>query len=368
MSYSKLIGKTAAPLAVALGCVLSANPALAQRGAEATIPANTIIKAELQERVTSRDARVGDRIMARVASDDRSGLPEGTRIEGRIAEVQRASDSRPGIIDMDFTRVVLPDGQSASVRGSLASLSEEDIRQTADGRIQSRRRSSGDKFEPKWVGYGAGAGAVLATIFGENFLQGALLGGLGGAVYGYLNKDKGGDRDQFREVTLDEGTPFGIRLDDRLAFREQGSYRYGFRPGRDVERVAGTRQNFRYGTPTVRLNGRDVRFTDAQPMTLNGLLYVPLRPIAEQAGMQFNHRLGNDNFVLRTQSGPIRGTVGETDLNGRGANDATDTLTNAPLSINGEIFVPVGFLSRVGELRANWNRQALRLDLESGRE
>lgn len=365
--YSRMAGKVALPLAAALGCALSASPALAQRGAEVAIPANTIVKVELQDRLTSREARVGDRVVARVAEDDRSGLPEGSRIEGRIAEVQRASNSRPGVIDMDFTRVVLPDGQSAQFRGSLASLSEEDIRQTEDGRIQSRRRGDGERFEPKWVGYGAGAGAVLATIFGENFLQGALLGGLGGAVYGYLNKG-GGDKGEFREVTLERGTPFGIRLDNRLAFREQGSYRYGFRPGRDVDRVAGTRQNFRYGTPTVRLDGRDVQFTGAQPMTLNGILYVPLRPVAEQAGLRFNHQTGNDHFVLRTQAGPIRGTVGDASLDGRGADGVSDSLTNAPLSINGEIFVPVGFLSRVGELRANWNRQDLRLDLDTNRD
>lgn len=363
-----MIGKSAGPLVAALGCVLGANAAHAQRGAEVAIPANTIIRVKLQERLTSRNARVGDRVTATVDADDRSGLPEGARIEGRVSEVQRASDSRPGIIDMDFTRVVLPDGQSATLRGNLASLSEENIRQTADGRIQSRRRGSGEKLDPKWVGYGAGAGAVLATIFGESFLQGALLGGLGGAVYGYLNKGKGGDRGEFREVTLDEGTPFGIRLADRVAFRERDSYRYGFRPGRDVERVAGTRQNFRYGTPTVRLNGREIRFTGAQPMTLNGTLYVPLRPVAEEAGLRFNHQTGNDNFVLRTQSGPIRGTVGDPNLDGRGTIDVNDTLTSAPISINGEIFVPIGFLSRVGDLRANWNRQDLRLDLESDRE
>jgi hypothetical protein len=208
---------------------------------------------------------------------------------------------------------------------------------------------------------------VLGEILGSNFLKGALLGGLGGAVYGYLNKDK--DRGEYRDVSLDEGTTFGVRLTNRVAFQEGADYRYHFRPGRDnpTERVAGRRETFRYGTPAVRLNGRDVRFGDLQPMMVNRTLYVPLRPIAEQANLGFTHERGDDNFTLRTSTGPVRGTVGELNLTGRGARDTDDTLTDVPISVNGEVYVPVGFLSRVGDLRANWSRRDLRLDLDSNR-
>lgn len=361
---SRMTGRTAVPLLAALIGLLGARGAMAQRGTE-VVPENTVVKVRLTERVTSNNARVGDRISAVVTNDDRSGFPEQTRVEGRITEVQRATNNRPGVIDMEFNRVVLPDGHAIPVDGELASLSEEDVRQSDDGRILSRRGGDSDRFDPKWVGYGAGAGAVLATIFGENFLQGALLGGLGGAIYGYLNRDR--DRGEFREVTLQEGTTFGVRLNDRVAFRDQGNYRYGFRPGRNAERVAGVRQDFRYGTPTVRINGRDIRFGNEQPFTLNGVLYVPLRPVAQEAGLRFNHQRGDDNFLLRTLDGPVRGTVGEFDVRGRGAQDLNGSLINTPISINGEIFVPVGFLSRVGELNATWNREDLRLDLETNR-
>ena len=44
-----------------------------------------------------------------------------------------------------------------------------------------------DKFDWKWVGYGAGAGLILGGILGDDdWLKGALVGGIGGAVYSYI--------------------------------------------------------------------------------------------------------------------------------------------------------------------------------------
>jgi len=372
---SQKIGRRVVPVLVALVGLTAAQGASAQRNTpparesraareSVVIPADTVIKVKLNDRLTSRNARVGDRFTAVVDDGDRSGFPDGTRFEGVVSEAQKSGDNRPGVIDMDFRQAVLPDGRKLPINGRLASLSEEDVRRSADGRIMSRRGGSNSKFDPKWVGYGAAGGAVLGTIFGSNFLKGALLGGVGGAIYGYLNRDK--DKGGFRDVTLDDGTSFGVRLSERVAFQDGANYRYSYRPGRDNlnERVAGRRETFRYGTPTVRLNGRDLRFTDLQPMLLNGVLYVPLRPIAQEANLRFTHERGDDNFTLQTANGPVRGTVGEVDLDGRGTRNVEDTLTNAPLSVNGEIYVPVGFLSRVSDLRANWSRQDLRLDLE----
>lgn len=377
MTYSRPIGQSVIPILVALVGLTGVRSASAQRNNlpprrdlatrnSVQIPADTVVEVRLNDRLNSRNARVGDRFTVDVIDDDRSGFPDGTRLEGVVSEAQRSNDDRPGILDMDFRTAVLPDGRRVPIHGDLTGLTEEDIRRSDDGRIVSRRGSN-SKFDPKWVGYGAAGGAVLGEILGSNFLKGALLGGLGGAIYGYLNKDK--DRGEFRDVSLNEGTTFGVRLTDRVAFQETPNYRYRFRPGRDnlTERVAGRREMFRYGTPTVRLNGRDVRFNDLQPMMLNGTLYVPLRPIAQEANLGFVHERGDDNFTLRTSTGPVRGTVGDIDLDGRGTRNTDDTLNNAPISVNGEIYVPVGFLSRVGDLRANWNRRDLRLDLDSGR-
>lgn len=363
-------------LLLALG---APGAALAQRGT-AAVPANTVVRVRLDEQVSSRDARVGERVSATIAGTDRSGFPADTRFEGTVTEVQRSSEERPGILDMEFRGVVLPDGQRVAVTGSLASLADNDVRRAADGRVESRRRS-GEKLDLKWVGYGAGAGAVLATIFGGNFLKGALLGGLGGAVYGYLNRDK--DRGSFKEVELERGQEFGIRLDQRVAFADRTSYRYIRTARLDTRgraddrpetgpaddrfengRVLGEREEFRYGNTTVRVNDRPLTFGEARPLDVNGSLYVPLAPIARAAGLRFEHFRGDDTFRLHTRDGVHSGRVGETDLRG---DFGEERLEAGPLMINGEIYVPTEYLSRVADMRVSWDRRTGRLDLDSYR-
>src|SRR5690606_35021591 len=112
---------------------------------------------------------------------DRSGFPRGTRFEGVVTEVARAGKNEPGVLDVEFRRAILPDGRAMAISGELAGLGDDDVRRRSDGRLESRHSSRKEKFDAKWVGYGAAGGAVLSTIFGGGFLKGALLGGLGGA-------------------------------------------------------------------------------------------------------------------------------------------------------------------------------------------
>jgi hypothetical protein len=127
--------------------------------------------------------------------------------------------------------------------------------------------------------------------------------------------------------------------------------------------VAGEREETRYSPISVRMNGRAMTFTDARPMHINGVLYVPLADVARASNMRYMHRAGDDSFVLRTSQGSLRGTAGETRLSGRTGTDIT--LTDEPISIDGEIYVPTEFLTRAADMRVNWNRNTLQLDLES---
>ncbi|HEU4754158.1 MAG TPA: stalk domain-containing protein [Armatimonadota bacterium] len=359
---SRTAGRFALPALLTLFGVLAAGGAAAQtRG---VVPADTVIRAKLDESVSSRNARIGDHVTASVTADDRSGFPDGTRFEGTITEVERASKDEPGVLDMRFRNAILPDGRRVAIDGRLASLSDDDVRRTSDGRLESRRRGGGGgKFDAKWVGYGAAGGAVLATIFGGGFLKGALLGGLGGAVYGYLNRDKNdGGRDRYRDVELSRGTEFGIRMNDRVAFDSRGNYRYNDRPGRVSDRVAGSREAYRFGTTTVRVNGRAVDFpADLRPMMVNGTLYVPLRPVAEAANLRFNHEVGDESFTFGSRR-DARYSVGEFGFDRQGAEEDTGL---APIAINGEIYAPTEWLSRAGDMDVNWNRRGMRLDLDT---
>lgn len=193
-----------------------------QRESRTLIPAETIVRVRLDDDVSSETARVGDRVTTTVDEDDRSRFPSGTKLEGRITQVQRATKDRPGIIDMAFDQAVLPDGESVRISGSLTSLHKDHIQRTDDGREASRRRSE-KKFDWKWVGIGAAGGAVLGEVFGDNLLRGALIGAVGGAVYSYLKK--GRDKDEFRNVELAQGTEFGVRLNRQVAFADRDTFR-----------------------------------------------------------------------------------------------------------------------------------------------
>lgn len=218
--------KTQFTIGAALAALGLASAGLAAPAGQVRyVPANTVIKARLEGDVSSKTARVGDRFSARLGDKDYSGLPEGTRFQGVITDVERPDKKHPGVLDVKIQKAVLPSGTVVPMTGTLASLDAKDVERGADGRLESRHAKKGGKFETKWVGYGAAGGAVLSTVFGGNFLKGALLGAAGGAVYSYLNKGKGG-HDRYRDVELSSGTKFGIRLNNQLAFRDNGSYHY----------------------------------------------------------------------------------------------------------------------------------------------
>lgn len=183
------------------------------------VPAQTVIRAQLVESLSSESSRVGDRFTATVDRNDRSRFPAGTRFEGRVTEVRAATKNEPGILDVAFDRAILPDGTSVNISGSLASLDNNSVRQAADGRLVARRQGT-NSFDWKWVGYGAGAGAILGGILGDDdWLKGALLGGIGGAIYGYINR---GRNQEYPNVNLGEGAEFGILLNQRVTFNDRG--------------------------------------------------------------------------------------------------------------------------------------------------
>ena len=355
--------RSAAPLLAVLACSLSLGVAWAQRGGD--VPEETILQARLAEKLSTRDARVGQRFEAVLSPKDRSGLPEGTRFEGVITESRRPTDKEPGVLDMEFRRVLLPDQKTVAFRGYLASLGADDARRTVDGRYVSKK--SGSKISTKWIGYGAAGGAVLGTLLGGGLLKGALLGGLGGAVAGYLGRDRGGS---FKEVDLAQGAEFGIRVDQRVSFTDSPRYRYA--SDRNVDDAqpaprpdpAGVRAGGARGGRGVdaSLNGRPLTFNGPQPLTINGELFVPLAPVARAATLRFDQR-DEESFHLTTDRGVARCLAGDTQVAIRG--ERPITLNSAPLSIDGEIYVTTEFLSQVTEMTVNWNRTSRRLTLET---
>jgi len=376
-----------AAILVALVGSLAAGQAAAQRtqGTQGTdrvsIPEGTIVRLELSERVNSRTAERGAAVRARLDAADRSGFPSGTEFEGVISQVERVSRDRPGTLDMEFRRVVLPSGSTETITGNLASLAAENVRAAADGRLESRRRSA----EPDWKWVGANSGPVLADATAQETPRGDLLG----TLFGILNRDRARG---FREVELERGAKFGVRLEQAVAFYTRPDFRFvndterprdrGFSdrggldrrvpdrgvPDRDNpsriprDRVGGPGSENRFESVDVYVDGTLVRFGERKPTRVNNVLYIPLRPMAEAGKWELRQVRRSNDFSLLLPDGELRGTAGQMSVTHDGQRLE---LQAAPMLLNGEVYVPMEFFTRGADLRADWNRADHRLDLKS---
>jgi hypothetical protein len=190
-----------------------ARPA-APRIAYYTVPANERIRVRLEQDLSSKTARVGDTFETRTVDPVYSTngvvvIPEGSRIIGRVDSVTAArKGGKPGSIDVSFTSVRLPNGQSRSLNGSLTDLNADDARSNNEG------TATGDKMKNRKIifyGGGAGGGAILGAAVGggKGALIGAIIGGIGGAIA--ENQTRGG------EATVKSGTEFGVMLNQSIS-------------------------------------------------------------------------------------------------------------------------------------------------------
>jgi hypothetical protein len=155
------------------------------------LPDGTEIRIRLEEPVSSRTARVEERVAATVVqSVSRSGrtaIPAGTEVRGTVSRVERAQrPSKGGRVEMTFDSLVV-NGQQVGMDARVVKVNE--------GVDKSR------------AGLGAVIGGVLGAVLdgGKGAVIGAIVGG-GGAVVA-----SSGD-----EVELPAGTVLTVQLERPL--------------------------------------------------------------------------------------------------------------------------------------------------------
>jgi hypothetical protein len=195
---------------------VSARPNVNPRPGYVMLRANTVIPVVLQTKLTSNGARVGDRFSARIdpPNDMREylGLPNGTIIEGRVHTVRAKDGNTPGVLGLDFNRIRMPDGTTYNIDGALIGLDSKSVNEE-NGRLVAKSDARNDNL--KYVGYGAGAGILLSILGKGDLLTNALIGGALGYLLGEIEKD----RSKARDVVLDPGTRFGVRLTNDVEVR-----------------------------------------------------------------------------------------------------------------------------------------------------
>ncbi len=179
------------------------------RGSSIVLPAGTVIPVRLDDRIRSDEAMVGDKFTATIESGhDDYGLPSGTKFEGVVREAIPSRSGKPGVVDVDFTRIIFPNGTARSIRASLASMEGSRLSRDSSGRLTAKSGSNNERM--KWVGIGAGAGLLLGTLGKGNQLLDTILGAGAGYLYNEYKQKGGGN------VDLRAGTEVGVKMDQRF--------------------------------------------------------------------------------------------------------------------------------------------------------
>ena len=180
----------------------------AQRARIAMFEEGMVIPVKLNNTLSSETSRRGDRFTATVRTDANGaqyhGLPNGTRVEGRVVTVRSHEGNNPGIIELEFDRIRMPDGSTHRIDGALVSLDSNSVTTNDRGVLVARNKDE----RMVYTGVGAGAG-LLIGILTKRPLEGAILGG----VLGYLYGENQRRNQRPSNVTLKPGTEFGVRLE-----------------------------------------------------------------------------------------------------------------------------------------------------------
>ena len=158
-----------------------------------SVPDGTELQARLEEMVSSKTARVEDRVTATIAEPvtvrGRRAIAAGTEVRGLVRRVERAQrPSKGGRLEIEFD-TMLVNGRRVPMDARVVSIEE--------GGVDKKR-----------AGLGAIIGGVLGAVLdgGKGALIGAIVGGTGAVV-----------ASEGEDVELPAGTLVTLRLDRPLA-------------------------------------------------------------------------------------------------------------------------------------------------------
>jgi hypothetical protein len=181
------------------------------------IPLGTVIPVSLDRSLSSATSNQGDNFTVTVQSSQNGDaeFPHGTKLAGTVVSVQRSNGGdQPGVLDLSFREAWLPDGTKVPMEGSLISLDDKSVTRSSDGRLVATVKPTKDN-RLMMIGIGAGAGLIIGKLLDQNLIVGGLLGAAAGYLYGEFTKDKVRPKD----VVVNPGTVFGVRMDRDMTYQ-----------------------------------------------------------------------------------------------------------------------------------------------------
>ena len=172
------------------------------------IRVGTDLRVRLNDDLSSKTARVGDRFTATVLSPSRY---EEATVTGHVSSVRKSGkvEGRTSM-GLAFDRIQLVDGRSGTMRGQVVrvykSSGESASKVDEEGSVESGKRG---EQTIKRGGIGAAAGAVIGGLLGggKGAAVGLIVGGAAGAGSVAIKGSK--------ELKLESGTEMLVRVTSR---------------------------------------------------------------------------------------------------------------------------------------------------------
>ena len=165
------------------------------------VPVGTNLKVRLQDTLSSKESRAGDKFTASVIDPVR--FNEAT-LRGHVRSIVKSGRIKGRTtMNLAFDSITLTDGRTETVHGIVTRVYDSKGRADEEGGVQSESRG---RQTIKRSGIGAGAGAIIGAIAGggKGAAIGLILGGAGGAGSVAMNGGK--------ELKLENGTEMLVHV------------------------------------------------------------------------------------------------------------------------------------------------------------
>ncbi|HKQ07255.1 MAG TPA: hypothetical protein VJ464_19170 [Blastocatellia bacterium] len=182
------------------------RPAARRRAPRAApvVPIGTNLRVRLNDDLSSKDSRVGDRFTAAVVNPSRY---EGATLRGHIRSIRKSGTVQGRTtMTLAFDSIDLREARGGALHGQVVRIYDADSDSSKvdeEGRVQSGSRG---KQAIKRGGIGAVAGAIIGGIAGggKGAAIGLIVGGAGGAGSLAVQGSK--------ELKLERGTEMLVRI------------------------------------------------------------------------------------------------------------------------------------------------------------
>jgi peptidoglycan hydrolase-like protein with peptidoglycan-binding domain len=170
-----------------------------------TLPAGTVLIVRTDQALQSDVAKVGQTFQTTVVEpisvDGYTLIPANSRVRGVVSFVQPASGQRSGVMQVNFDRLTLPNGSSATIVAKLTSMDSTERRQ-----IEAREDS-----RVVFIGERGGIGAGIAGAGSRSSAASGILAALGNMLSEGL------------DVNVPTGTQLAVQLESPITMTGIGA-------------------------------------------------------------------------------------------------------------------------------------------------